>query len=252
MVTSSNWNSFAFTNALSSVLLLGYACEATGLRRFLALGAVLLASILVVFSTSRAAILGMLLGFCVFVFATLVSPASSRRARIITIIAIVMAATIVLGTQFVSESTVFQVVSSKLENSDDSDSARLYYINQAIGAAIDSFGFGRGLGCSTFVIEGGSYHNYGMELLAELGVAAFVGFFGLLLYASVLLCRALRRLRRAPYKSAALLGGCVAFPILQVGPSSIVVEGIFWLWLAVLITHVGLLQQEFDFKKIAK
>jgi len=252
MVTSANWNNFAFTNALSFLLLLGYACEASGLRRFLATGASLLASILVVFSTSRAAILGVLVGLCVFGLGVVVAPASSRRARIIVMATIVMVVAIGLGTQTTSESPVWHAISSRLENSSDSDGVRLYYIKQGVGAAIDSLGFGRGVGCSTVVIEGGSYHNYAIELLAEFGVVAFVGFLGLLLYATLLLCNALRRLRDMPYKSAALLGGCVAFPILQVGPSSIIGEGVYWLWLAVLITHVGSLRQDPDLKKIAR
>lgn len=239
-VFSINWNNFAFTNALSALVLVGWSLEARGKRKMLAGGGAVLSMALVLLSYSRAAVLGMMTGLTVFALCIVTSSATTRRTKAVVIALIVVMSIwiIVINPEMVLQSNIGEAMLNKYQSADNS--MRIYYYSQGIQAAIDSLGFGMGLGSSTEVIDGGSYHSFVIEILAELGVWVFLVLCILFIRIGVLLLRAVWT-QGGTYWNSALLASCVAFPILQFGPSSIIGEGIFWLWLGVMAAHVGLI-----------
>lgn len=247
-VFSGNWNNFAFTNAISSIVLLGWSFDVCGKPKIYARVGALFAFTLVFFSYSRAAILGMMVGLIVFALCIILSRASYVRAKSVFIVVIVLIIMLIstwdLVSEFVQQIKVIQVMVDKFSEGDTS--IRAEYYSKAIGAVWDSYSFGRGLGASTEVIDGASYHSFALEILAELGVWIFFMLFIMFVRMGTLLVKSIRK-QKYFYFSSALLASCFAFPILQVGPSGIWGEGIFWLWVGVMAVFVGLMSGSLKF-----
>ena len=121
----------------------------------------------------------------------------------------------------------------KIENQDNS--TRIFYASAAIyNGTIASFGFGRGLGASSEIIQGGSYHSYLLEILAEFGLWIFLGYLTLLAKVCFQLMRAIKQ-RRNIFWSGGILASCIAFPALCSGPASLIAIYPYWLWLAFIV-----------------
>jgi len=234
-VFSANWNNTAFTNALSALVLMGWALESAGRRRFLATGGALLAGSLVFLSYSRAAVFGLLLGVAVFVLCRLAFVRNVRRTGTeIGLMAGVLGLLLLPAVMgIMSWESVWAALTLKTETADDS--IRTYYYSQGVEAAVGSAGFGKGLGASTEVIEGGSYHHFGVEILAELGAWVFLGH---CLILAAICSRLLAAIKagREPFWSSGLLASCMALPLLLFGPSSVIGEGVYWLWIGFLVS----------------
>lgn len=240
-VFSGNWNNFAFTNVISGTVLLGWSLDSTGRSALLAKTAAALAFLLVMLSYSRAAIVGALVGmtfFSYFLFKRL-SPKIRSWISVAALVVVTGAlfSTLNITSDLVQDFKIGQAMLEKFTSADNS--ARVGYYSSAVGAFFDSYGFGKGLGASTEVIEGGSYHSFFMEILAELGAGVLAAVIAMFAYMCLLLWKCLRSGVRY-YFSGALLGSFLAFPILQVGPSGIWGEGIFWLWLGVVSAYLGI------------
>jgi hypothetical protein len=232
-----NWNNFSFVNALSAPVLLGWAFETRGLSRAFALGATILAIPLVFISYSRAAILGLLIGLTIIVFCFVIRPRSKRFALIFMLM--IMG----FGTVYFNSNAgglwgkrIVSAMEKKWEVVDNSI-RMYYYTNAVVSGTVDSFGFGKGLGASTVIINGGSYHHYLLGILAELGFWFFLGHCVLIVMVCLRLLKGVRRGKNV-YWNCGLLASCIAFPILCLGPSSIMGEGVYWLWLAFIVAFI--------------
>lgn len=235
-VFSTNWNNYAFSNGLSAFVLLGWSLEAIGVRRVLAVVGSVCAFTLVFLSYSRAATLGVGIGMAIFGICVVIARTTAIHIKAIVVVSVIIGS---FGwfsrSAIVLDSDVGIALLSKWQAADDS--TRVYYYSQAISAAADSLGFGMGLGASTEIIGGGSYHSYGMEVLAELGVWVFLALCFIFIRIGAKLWRAVRTQRNV-YWNSALLASCVAFSFLQLGPSGIMGEGVYWLWLGILVAYV--------------
>jgi len=226
-------NEFAFFNAISALILIGWALETRRLYRKLALTAVLLATILLIYSFSRAAIGGFIIGLMVFVFILSTKTKLVYRFSMIFLIIIMSISLIYQSQEIFDNNLAISLLKFKIENQDNS--TRIFYASAAIyNGTFGSFGFGRGLGAATEIIQGGSYHSYLLEILAEFGLWIFLGYLTLIAKVCFQLMRAIRQ-RRNIFWSAGILASCIAFPALCSGPASLAAIYPYWLWLAFIV-----------------
>jgi teichuronic acid biosynthesis protein TuaE len=244
----SNWNNFAFVNALSAPVLFGWGLDSGGRVRALALTSSCLAVAMVVLCFSRAALGGLVLSLLLFgtVYGFFYIKNDRFRTRHLFVMALVMA--LGLGVvikqseniEFINK--VYSSFSTKFEGSEGSNEYRGYTYNRAvIEGTWGSLGFGRGLGASNQLIEGGSYHFYPFEILAELGLWIFLGYVLLMVNLVVGLYQCIIKGIHV-YWSTGLLASAMAFPILAMGPSSILGEGPYWLWMGFLVAYTGVMR----------
>jgi hypothetical protein len=228
-----NRNEFAFINAISALVLMGWAFEVRGVCRKLAFMATILAIIMVMFSYSRAAVFGLLIGLMVFAFILVIK--TKAFLRIITILLMISLGVFLLykGEEILYSSMMVSALVTKVETADNTDRNQ-NYTTAAIAGTIGSGGFGRGLGASTEIIGGGSYHHYLLEIFAELGLWYLLGYLILMAKVCIQLLSAIRQ-RRSVFWSGGLLASCIAFPLLCAGPSSILSVCPYWLWLAFVV-----------------
>ncbi len=110
-----------------------------------------------------------------------------------------------------------------------------FYAASAIyNGTFGSFGFGKGLGASTEIIEGGSYHSYLLEILAEYGFWVFIAYMLVIIKVCIQQWNAIKS-RRNIYWSAGILASCAAFPALCSGPATIIALYPYWLWLSFIV-----------------
>jgi teichuronic acid biosynthesis protein TuaE len=231
-----NWNNYAFVNALSSIVLIGWLIEVRGFYRALSFIAVILTIPLIFLSYSRAAIVGFFLGIVTIVLYTIIQARIKLFYKIILFSPVIGLLTVFIYNsdyQF-GKNMIVSAIETKLENTDNS-LRTYYYISAIYNGTVNSYGFGKGLGASTEIIEGGSYHHYMLEILAELGLWFFIGYCWLLAFICLRLLRFMY-FKRDGYWSSGLLGSCIAFPFLCAGPSSVLSDGPYWLWLAFLVS----------------
>ena len=226
-------NEFAFFNAISALMLIGWAFETRRAYRILALIATLLAIILIINSFSRAAIFGFLIGLVFFVY--ILTTKTKRFYRIAAILLIVSISIFALykGEELLNNSLAISALTAKIENEENTIRSA-YYTAAFFQGTIGSYGFGRGLGASTEIILGGSYHHYLLEIIAELGLWIFLGYLILIAKVCIQLWRAIQQ-RRNTFWSGGLLASCIAFPVLCAGPASLVYIYLYWLWLAFVV-----------------
>ena len=231
-------NEFAFFNAISALILMGWAFETRGVYRKLALIAVSLAFILLIYSFSRAAIGGFIIGLMVFVFILSTKTKLVYRFSMIFLFIIMSISLIYQSQEIFDNNLAISLLKFKIENQDNS--TRIFYASAAIyNGTIASFGFGRGLGASSEIIQGGSYHSYLLEILAEFGLWIFLGYLTLLAKVCFQLMRAIKQ-RRNIFWSGGILASCIAFPVLSSGPASLVAIYPYWLWLAFIVIYTEL------------
>lgn len=229
-----NRNDFAFINSISALVLFGWAFEARGFYRILALIATVLAISMVMYSFSRAAIFGLLIGLLFFVFIFIVKMNAFYRNVSILLLIILSIFLFYNGQELLKSSMTINAVITKTETGDYDVRSR--YLDIALfQGTIGSFGFGRGLGASTEIIEGGSYHNYLLEFLAELGLWCFLLYLILMKKICFQLWNAIRKGRNI-FWSCGLLASCIAFPLLCTGPAGIPASP-YWLWLSFLVAY---------------
>jgi teichuronic acid biosynthesis protein TuaE len=226
-------NEFAFFNAISALILMGWAFETRGVYRKLALIAISLAIILLIYSFSRAAIGGFIIGLMVFVFILSTKTKLVYRFSMIFLFIIMSISLIYQSQEIFDNNLAISLLKFKIENQDNS--TRIFYASAAIyNGTIASFGFGRGLGASSEIILGGSYHSYLLEILAEFGLWIFLGYLTLLAKVCFQLMRAIKQ-RRNIFWSGGILASCIAFPALCSGPASLIAIYPYWLWLAFIV-----------------
>jgi len=226
-------NNFAFVNAISALVLMGWVFEARGVYRIFATIATLLAIAMVMYAYSRAAVFGLMIGLLFFIFICTLKINSFYR-----IVAILMMIGIGIflfykGEELIYGSKMLLALEAKAETADN-EMRRFYYNTAVIQGTTESFGFGRGLGASTEIINGGSYHHYLLETLAELGLWILLGYLLLMAKVCFQLWSAIRQGRNV-FWSCGLLASCIAFPVLCAGPATVIDEGPYWLWLAFLV-----------------
>ena len=231
-------NEFAFFNAISALILMGWAFETRGVYRKLAITATILSILLLINSFSRAAIGGYIIGLIVFVYTLTTKTKLVYRIIMLLIIVIVSISLIYKSTELINNNIAISLLKYKFENQDNS--TRINYATAAIyHGTIGSFGFGKGLGASTEIIQGGSYHSYLLEILAEFGLWIFLGYLTLIAKICFQLRRALKQ-RRNIFWSGGILASCIAFPALCSGPASLLPIYPYWLWLAFIVAFTEL------------
>jgi hypothetical protein len=137
------------------------------------------------------------------------------------------------GEKLLNNNLAITALTYKMEN-DENTIRSNFYSTALVQGTIGSFGFGRGLGASTKIIEGSSYHQYLLEILAEFGLWIFLVYLTLIAKICIQLWRAIQK-RRNIFWSGGLLASCIAFPILCTGPASLIYVYPYWLWLAFLV-----------------
>ena len=151
-----------------------------------------------------------------------------------------------LSQDFFNNNLAISLLKYKIENQDNS--TRIFYATSAIyNGTIGSFGFGKGLGASTEIIQGGSYHSYLLEILAEYGLWFFIGYLSLIAKVCIQLYSAIKK-RRNIYWSGGILASCVAFPALCSGPASLLAIYPYWLWLALIVSYSSCLFNNIQLK----
>jgi len=231
-------NEFGFFNAISALILMGWAFETRGVYRKLAITAILLSIILIINSFSRAAIGGYLIGLMVFVFILTTKTKLVYRITTILLIVIISISFLYKSKELFNNNLAISAFTMKVENQDNS--TRIKYATAAIyDGTIGSLGFGKGLGASTETIQGGSYHSYLLEILAEFGLWIFLGYLTLIAKVCFQLRRAIKQ-RRNIFWSGGILASCIAFPALSIGPASLVAIYPYWLWLAFIVIYTEL------------
>lgn len=226
-------NEFAFFNTISALMLIGWAFETRRAYRILALIATLLAIILIINSFSRAAIFGFLIGLVFFVYILTTKTKLFYRIAAILLIVSISIFALYKGKELLNNSLAISALASKVVNQENTQRS-FYYATAFIQGTIGSFGFGRGLGASTEIISGGSYHNYLLEILAELGLWFLLGYLILFAKVCIQLWRAIQQGRNI-FWSGGLLASCIALPVLALGPASLVYIYPYWLWLAFVV-----------------
>lgn len=228
-------NEFAFFNGISALVLLGWSFESKGRLRLIAIIATVLATILIINSFSRASIFGFILGLIVFIYVlTTKAKLIYRIATFFLIICVCIFAYFEWGN-LVNNNLAFSALAYKINN-DENTLRQFFYYTAFSEGTIGSFGFGRGLGASSKIILGSSYHQGLLEILAELGLWFFIGY--LILYAKVVkqLWSSIIQ-RRNTYWSCGLLASCFAFPFFSSGPASTVFIYPYWLWLSLIVAY---------------
>jgi teichuronic acid biosynthesis protein TuaE len=222
-------NEFAFFNALSSLVILGWMFQSDGIYKKLAIIALFISIFLLINSFSRAAIGGFLIGLTFFVYVFSTKLKIKYRIFFITFLIICITYLTFKLNDIIDNNLALKLLEYKIENQDNS--VRLSYLNSSIyNGTIGSLGFGRGLGASTEIIKGGSYHSYFLEVLAEYGLWIFLAYLLLLIKICLQLWRAIK-LRNNIYWNTGLLASCIAFPALCSGPASILGIYPYWLWI---------------------
>ena len=264
-----NPNEFAFINALSALVLMGWMIESHGWKRFLAFFATLMAIVMVMTSYSRAAIFGLLIG--ILFFGSIFIAKMKISNRIVTIYVIIVIGILVLfkSAEFFENTSGASGLITKTTTSHNSENRSNYTTASSLGTysssvasglitktttsslnterkffystaffqgTFNTMGFGKGLGASSEIILGGSYHNYLLEILAELGLWLFLGYLFLIIKVCIQLWHAIQQGRNI-YWSCGLLASCIAFPICSAGPASLLYVYPYWFWLTFLVAY---------------
>jgi hypothetical protein len=236
-VFNANWNNFAFTNGLTLVTMIGVFCSDVGraTRAIAAVSASML-FVLVAASFSRAAVAGTAASLALYLAIVLGRPrrvCDHRRNSLQLIMIGGLCCALAILPLFISRQS-FQLLNLLFDKHErfDGFGVRTEYYKSAVRAAIDSGGLGAGLGASSDVINGGSYHHHFLELLAELGI--FVFFIHVFLHVSIATkCLKGNQGDRLSSLLFAVVSTVVALPIFCIGPSSVICEPVYWLWLGV-------------------
>lgn len=233
-----NQNNYAFFNAITSLILLGKLIKVYRPSKLYIVNLISfsLSLFLLICSYSRAAIGGFVIAVAFFLLFILFSKNNLKSNLLKFVIVSFLGFTALL---FINPSIV-DSFSDKLylvieKNNQRTEEGRSILYKESLGYAYDSLGFGRGPGASIAYLGGLPPHNYFLQILIEYGII-------IVLLHLWLFFKVFRRL--GTYKHvirnampSMLQGSIIAFPLLSIGPSSIIGEGIFWLWLGISLAY---------------
>lgn len=242
-----NWNNFGFTNALSFFLMLGVAISPATkkIHKMATLSTILLFG-LVLSSASRAAVGGVFFGILIFLFLAFPGGLGRIFSKGFIFSGVAFAGLILFSNYINNISGMIDVVLQKNEDFDGlGPRAEIY--SKAIFSLVDSYGLGSGLGSSTVIIDGGSYHHHFIEILAELGVGVFAAHLFLHL---IVFWFFVKNVRHPKWGGViiALASGTAVLPILCTGPSSIIGEALYWLWLGIAVSVASIVSVPIYFR----
>lgn len=237
-----NQNNFAFFNSLTSLLLLGKLIKPYRPLKWYVLNWISLGMslYLLISSYSRAGIAAVALGVAIFIVFSLFSH-NNYKQNIIKIIAglfILFVLILIINTSIVDAILdKLNLVVAKNETSSDDSRVNLY--TTTLNYALDHLGFGMGPGSSTFPLDGLPPHNFFLQILVEYGIVTLLS----MLYFLIVCFRkfglyqnVISNALPSMFKATILV-----FPIMAVGPSTIMVEGSFWLWYGLLIAYSSIM-----------
>lgn len=231
-------NEYAFFNSISALLLMGWALQTKGIYKVLAIVATVLSIVLIIYSFSRAAISGFLIGLIFFIFILTKNFNILVKIFIILIISSLTVFIIFNGNKLINNNLALTVLANKIENQDNS-TRNTFYSTAVFEGTIGTLGFGRGLGASTAIIDGSSYHLYLLEILAEFGLWILLVYIILIIKIFFQLFRSIQK-GRNNYLSSGVLASCIALPLLCTGPATLTYVYPYWLWLSFMIVYADL------------
>jgi len=231
-------NEYAFFNSISALLLMGWAFQTQGIYKILAIIATILSIVLIINSFSRAAISGFLVGVIFFIFILTIKSNILFKLLIFITISCISVYIIYNVNKIIDNNLALTALTNKIEN-DPNEIRNKFYSTAVFEGTVGSLGFGRGLGASTLIIDGSSYHLYLLEILAEFGLWILLGYLILLSKICFQLWRSIQKGRNI-FWSGGILASCIAFPLLCTGPASLTYVYPYWLWFAFIIVYSDL------------
>ena len=231
-------NEYAFFNSISALLLIGWAFQTQGIYKVLAIIATILSIVLIINSFSRAAISGFLIGVIFFIFILTIKSNILFKLLIFIIISCISLYIMYNANKIIDNNLALTALANKIE-SDPNEVRSKFYATAIFQGTIGTLGFGRGLGASTAIIEGSSYHLYLLEILAEFGLWILLAYLTLIFKISIQLWRSIQKGNNV-FWSSGILASCIAFPLLCTGPASLTYVYPYWLWLAFIIVYTDI------------
>jgi hypothetical protein len=231
-------NEYAFFNSISALLLIGWAFQTQGIYKVLAIIATILSIVLIINSFSRAAISGFLIGVIFFIFILTIKSNILFKLLIFIIISCISLYIIYNTNKIIDNNLALSALTNKIEN-DPNEVRSKFYATAIFQGTIGTLGFGRGLGASTAIIDGSSYHLYLLEILAEFGFWILLAYLTLIFKICIQLWRSIQKGNNV-FWSSGILASCIAFPLLCTGPASLTYVYPYWLWLAFIIVYTDI------------
>ena len=233
-----NPNEYAFFNSISALLLMGWAFQTQRIYKVLAIIATILSIVLIINSFSRAAISGFLIGVIFFIFILTIKSNILFKVLIFMIISCSSVYIIYNANKIIENNLALTALTYKIEN-DSNELRSKFYTTAIFQGTIGTLGFGRGLGASTAIIDGSSYHHYLLEILAELGLWILLAYLTLIIKICIQLWRSIQQGNNV-FWSSGILASCIAFPLLCSGPASLTYLYPYWLWFSFIIVYTDM------------
>ncbi|PKV62615.1 O-antigen ligase family protein [Pontibacter ramchanderi] len=241
-----NQNNYAFFNAITSIVLLGKIIKKYQPTKLYIINcfSLSLSIFILICSYSRAAIAGFSLCFALFFIFTFLST-SKLKVNLANLAILGVIAFLGLA---LFEPAILDAITSKLylvveKNHQTKEEGRSVLYSTTLNYALENLGIGMGPGSSVHNLNGLPPHSYFLQLLVEYGILIVIG----QLY---ILFRVYKRL--SSYHFAVqnampmmLRASIIVFPLLSVGPSSIFGEGVFWLWLGLILAYSSVTVREY-------
>jgi hypothetical protein len=142
------------------------------------------------------------------------------------------------ANKIISNNLALTALTNKIEN-DPNEVRSKFYATAILQGTVGTLGFGRGLGESTKLIDGSSYHHYMLEILAEFGLWILLAYLTLIFKICIQLWRSIQKGNNV-FWSSGILASCIAFPLLCSGPASLTYIYPYWLWLAFIIVYTDI------------
>ena len=101
-----------------------------------------------------------------------------------------------------------------------------------------------GPGSSLFPLGGIPPHNFFVQVLVEYGFIIIIG----LIWTLLTVFYRFHRYQNVGQDAMPVIlkASILAFPLMSVGPSSIIGEGIFWLWLGFIVAYSSILTRKYN------
>ncbi|RDC66035.1 O-antigen ligase family protein [Adhaeribacter pallidiroseus] len=240
-----NQNNYAFFNSLTTLLLLGKLIKPYRPLKWYVLNWISLGMslYLLISSYSRAGIAAVALGTALFIVFSLTSH-NNYKQNIIKIVAVLF---VLFISVLVIDTSILDTITDKLnlvveKNESSSDDTRVNIYTTCLNYALDHLGFGTGPGSSIFPLDGLPPHNFFLQILMEYGIVILLG----MLYFLYISFRKFSSYQNVISNAlpAMFKAMILVFPIMAVGPSTIIVEGSFWLWYGLLIAYSSIMMRK--------
>ncbi|RAU82418.1 O-antigen ligase family protein [Pontibacter arcticus] len=241
-----NQNNYAFFNAITAPVLLGMFVKKTRpLWHYLVTGFSLALSVyLLISSYSRAAMGGFALAlifFAVFTFFT----KSNHKISVLKLLGI---AAIAIALIVAVNTSLLDVITNKLDmvvekNNQRTDESRADIYAENLALVANNLGIGMGPGSSYDKVDNLPPHNFFLQILVEYGLVTVLGF--LWIFYRVFKRYGLYKQVMPDALPYILRASILAFPLMSIGPSSIVGEGIFWLWFGFIIAYSSIMLRKY-------